>query len=88
MTQRTTRANEGFPLLTDPVTSESVPLFVENLLRGEKPRADWMCGAEFELFGYDRARGLARIEPAQVESVLAGFAPSSRLSLRRGSAES
>jgi glutamate--cysteine ligase len=78
MTQRTTRATEGFPLLTDPVTGESVPLFVENLLRGEKPRADWMCGAEFELFGYDRARDFARITPAQVESVLAGFAPSSR----------
>jgi glutamate--cysteine ligase len=85
MTQRTTKASgEGFPLLTDPVTSESVPLFVENLLRGEKPRAEWMCGAEFELFGYDRARGLARIDPAQVESVLAGFAPSSRDLVREG----
>ena len=84
MTQRTTRASEGFPLLTDPVTSESVSLFVENLLRGEKPRAEWMCGAEFELFGYDRARGLARIDAAQVESVLAGFAPSSRDLVREG----
>ena len=79
MAQQPTRtARDGFPLLTDPVTSESVPLFVENLLRGEKPRDDWRCGVEFELFGYDRARGLARIGPAQVESVLAGFAPSSR----------
>ncbi|HEX8355666.1 MAG TPA: hypothetical protein VF611_22355, partial [Pyrinomonadaceae bacterium] len=70
MTQRTTRTSgEGFPLLTDPVTSESVPLFVENLRRGEKPRAEWMCGAEFELFGYDRARGFERIDAAQVESV-------------------
>src|ERR671939_2175391 len=69
---------EGFPVLTDAVTGGSVPLFVENLLRGEKPRADWMCGAELELFGYDRARGLARIDAAQVQSVLAGFAPSSR----------
>ncbi|HEX8502386.1 MAG TPA: glutamate-cysteine ligase family protein [Pyrinomonadaceae bacterium] len=86
MTQRSTRATEGFPLLTDPVTSESVPLFVENLLRGEKPRAEWMCGAEFELFGYDRARGLARLDPAQVESVLAGFAPSSRDLVREGGA--
>ena len=86
MTQRTHRTSEGFPLLTDPVTGESVPLFVENLLRGEKPRAEWMCGAEFELFGYDRARGLARIDAAQVESVLAGFAPSSRDLVHEGGA--
>ena len=66
----------GFPLLTDPVTSASAPLFVQNLLRGSKPRAEWMCGAEFELFGYDR--GLERIDAAQVQRVLAGFAPSSR----------
>jgi glutamate--cysteine ligase len=74
----TTKSGEGFPLLTDAVTNASTPLFVENLLRGEKPRAEWMCGAEFELFGYDRARALERIGPAQVQSVLAGFAPSSR----------
>ncbi|HEX8282088.1 MAG TPA: glutamate-cysteine ligase family protein [Pyrinomonadaceae bacterium] len=86
MIQRTTKAGDGFPLLTDPVTAESVPLFVENLLRGEKPRAEWVCGAEFELFGYDRARARARITPAQVESVLAGFAPSSRDLVREGGA--
>src|SRR5919112_625859 len=74
----TRMSGEGFPVLTDAVTGESVPLFVENLLRGEKPRADWMCGAELELFGYDRARDFARIDAAQVQSVLAGFAPSSR----------
>jgi glutamate--cysteine ligase len=68
---------EGFPLLTDAVSKESVPLFVENLLRGEKPRGEWMCGVEFELFGYDRARSFERIDPSQVERVLAGFAPSS-----------
>src|SRR3712207_6224442 len=68
---------EGFPLLTDEVTPASAPLFVENLLRGEKPREEWMCGVEFELFGYDRARGMARIGPEQVQRVLAGFAPSS-----------
>jgi glutamate--cysteine ligase len=84
MTQSTDRATEGFPLLTDPLTAGSVPLFVENLLRGVKPRAEWMCGAEFELFGYDRARGLARIDAAQVERVLAGFAPSSRELVREG----
>ena len=54
-----------------------MPLFVENLLRGEKPRAEWMCGVEFELFGYDRARSFERIDAEQVERVLAGFAPSS-----------
>jgi glutamate--cysteine ligase len=70
--------HEGFPLLTDPLTRESVPLFVENLLRGEKPREDWMCGVELEVFGYDRAHAHARIDAAQVQSVLAGFAPSSR----------
>jgi glutamate--cysteine ligase len=79
MAQQSHRTSgEGFPVLTDAVTSESVPLFVENLLRGEKPRGEWMCGAELELFGYDRARDLARIDAAQVQSVLAGFAPSSR----------
>lgn len=65
-------------MLTDAVTGESVPLFVENLLRGEKPRTEWMCGAELELFGYDRARDFERIDAAQVQGVLAGFAPSSR----------
>src|ERR1044071_5992395 len=74
----TQRTSEGFPVLTDAVSRESVPLFVENLLRGEKPREEWMCGVEFELFGYDRARSLERINAAQVQGVLAGFAPSSR----------
>ena len=79
MAQHANRSSgEGFPVLTDAVTGESVPLFVENLLRGEKPRAEWMCGAELELFGYDRARDFARIDAAQVQGVLAGFAPSSR----------
>ena len=73
----TSSAREGFPLLTDPVSKDSAPLFVENLLRGEKPRAEWMCGVEFELFGYDRARAFERIDSEQVQRVLAGFAPSS-----------
>lgn len=66
-----------FPLLTDPVSKASAPRFEENLLRGAKPAADWMCGVEFELFGYDAARDYARLNPAQVQRVLAGFAPSS-----------
>jgi glutamate--cysteine ligase len=66
-----------FPLLTDRVSKDSAPRFVENLLRGEKPEAEWMCGVEFELFGYDTSRDYARLNPAQVQRVLAGFAPSS-----------
>jgi glutamate--cysteine ligase len=68
---------EGFPLLTDPVSESAAPLFAENLRRGAKPRAEWMCGIEFELFGYDAAHNLARIDASQVQRVLAGFAPSS-----------
>lgn len=76
-TRRDAATGEGFPLLTDPVSPESAPLFVANLLRGEKPAAEWMCGVEFELFGYDRERQLERLTPQQVQRVLAGFAPSS-----------
>jgi glutamate--cysteine ligase len=68
---------ELFPLLTDPVTKPDAALFVENLRRGAKPRSEWMCGIEFELFGYDEGRSLARLSPTQVQRVLAGFAPSS-----------
>lgn len=68
---------EVFPLLTDPVSRHSAPRFEENLLRGAKPESDWMCGVEFELFGYDTARENMRLNPAQVQRVLAGFAPSS-----------
>lgn len=71
------QAREVFPLLTDRVTNASAPLFVENLRRGAKPRSDWMCGVELELFGYDLRSDYARITPAQVQRVLAGFAPNS-----------
>ena len=70
-------ARRVFPLLTDTVTESSTPLFVENLRRGAKPRAEWMCGVEFELFGYDTRRDYERIRPSQVQRVLEGFAPSS-----------
>ncbi|HEX8128055.1 MAG TPA: glutamate-cysteine ligase family protein [Pyrinomonadaceae bacterium] len=69
-----------FPLLTDAIDESSASLFEENLRRGAKPAAEWMCGIEFELFGYDASRGggdLARLSPAQVQCVLTGFAPSS-----------
>jgi glutamate--cysteine ligase len=68
---------EVFPLLTDAVSKSSTQLFAENLRRGAKPYAEWKCGVEFELFGYDLARDHARLDPAQVQRVLAGFAPSS-----------
>src|SRR5918911_539178 len=71
------QAREAFPLLTDRVGPEAVPLFVENLRRGSKPAHEWMCGVEFELFGYDARRDYARLNPQQVQRVLAGFAPSS-----------
>jgi glutamate--cysteine ligase len=77
---------EGFPLLTDAVGPGSVPLFVENLLRGAKPAGEWRCGVEFELFGYDRARGLGRIDAGQVQRVMAGFAPSSNDLVYEGNA--
>jgi glutamate--cysteine ligase len=75
--ERGEAAREGFPLLTDPVSKSSAPLFVENLRRGAKPASEWLCGVEFELFGYDVQDGLQRIDAAQVQRVLAGFAPSS-----------
>jgi glutamate--cysteine ligase len=73
-------ARGRFPLLTDAIDASAAPLFEENLRRGAKPSAEWMCGIEFELFGYDARRGieLARLNPAQVQGVLAGFAPASR----------
>jgi glutamate--cysteine ligase len=82
------QARGGFPLLTDAIDESSVSLFEENLRRGAKPSAEWMCGIEFELFGYDARRGgrLARLNPAQVQGVLAGFAPSSDDLVYEGSA--
>jgi glutamate--cysteine ligase len=71
------RTHTRFPLLTDAVTESSASLFEENLRRGAKPADEWMCGIEFELFGYDARREFARLGPAQVERVLTGFAPSS-----------
>jgi glutamate--cysteine ligase len=76
-TGETTPRRDSFPLLTDAVSAESAPLFAENLRRGAKPFAEWTCGVEFELFGYDARRDFARLDPAQVQRVLAGFAPSS-----------
>ncbi|HEV2802484.1 MAG TPA: glutamate-cysteine ligase family protein [Pyrinomonadaceae bacterium] len=75
------RTHARFPLLTDPIDETAASLFEENLRRGAKPVAEWMCGIEFELFGYDARSGddglASRLSPAQVQDVLAGFAPSS-----------
>lgn len=72
------RAEHGvFPLLTEPLSKDSVRLFAENLRRGAKPASEWMCGVELELFGYDAHQNFERIDAAQVQRVLAGFAPSS-----------
>jgi glutamate--cysteine ligase len=70
-------AHAGFPLLTGRIDESSALLFEENLRRGAKPVADWMCGIEFELFGYDVSRGgdPSRLNSSQVQGVLAGFAP-------------
>jgi glutamate--cysteine ligase len=79
-------AGQGvFPLLTDAVSKSSAPLFVENLRRGAKPASAWVCGVEFELFGYDMRRGFQRLDAAQVQRVLAGFAPSSNDLVYEGS---
>lgn len=75
--RQSTAAPDVFPLLTDPVSAAAAPLFVENLRRGSKPLGEWMCGVEFELFGYDTRRRMARLDAQQVQRVLAGFAPSS-----------
>lgn len=72
-----TAQREAFPLLTDAVSSDAAPLFAENLRRGAKPPDAWMCGVEFELFGYDARGKFTRLDPPQVQRVLAGFAPSS-----------
>lgn len=81
-----TSGREAFPLLTEPVSKESAPLFAENLRRGAKPASEWRCGVEFELFGYDSRRDLGRLTPAQVQRVLAGFAPNSGALVREGGA--
>jgi glutamate--cysteine ligase len=59
-----------------PVSPASAPLFAEHLRRGAKPAAEWLCGVELELFGYD-ARDpdqLVRLDPAAVASLLVEFA--------------
>lgn len=66
---------EAWPVLTDPISKDSTPLFADYLRRGAKPASEWRCGVEFEVFGYD-CRNLQRIDAAQVQTVLEGFASS------------
>jgi glutamate--cysteine ligase len=62
--------------LDQPLSQASAPLFVEHLRRGAKPSSSWMCGLEFELFGYE-AESLARLDAGQVQSVMVQLAASS-----------
>jgi glutamate--cysteine ligase len=57
---------------TDAITGESD--FTDFFASAAKPAARWALGAEVELLGYTRGP-LARIDPAQVQAVITGFAP-------------
>ncbi|MCA1613394.1 MAG: glutamate--cysteine ligase [Acidobacteria bacterium] len=59
-----------------PVSPASAHLFAEHLRRGAKPAAEWLCGVELELFGYDARdpHAPARLDPAAVASLLVEFA--------------
>ncbi len=57
------------------VNADSTPLFVSHLMKGAKPEADWKCGLEYEMFGYD-ARNFARLDAGQVQAMLAGLSRS------------
>ena len=69
-----TAARDDGPRPDDPLGADCAALFAEHLRRGAKAADEWRCGVEFELFGYDARRDFARLAPAQVQSVLAGFA--------------
>jgi glutamate--cysteine ligase len=62
-------------LLDAPISRDSAPLFVDHLRAGAKPRSQWLCGLEYELFGY-RAGSLERLDADSVQGVLLGLASS------------
>jgi glutamate--cysteine ligase len=64
-----------WPRPDDPLGDDCAALFAEHLRRGAKPRDEWRCGVEYELFGYDARQNFARLTPPQVHGVLRGFAP-------------
>lgn len=51
------------------ISSNSRSLFIDYFFQGIKPRSDFLCGLECELFGYD-ARSFERLNQNQVEEVL------------------
>lgn len=55
------------------ISANSRSLFIEHIRQGIKPRSDFLCGLECELFGYD-ARSLERLNQNQVEDVLKSLA--------------
>jgi glutamate--cysteine ligase len=71
-------AQEATPLSVEPeadarISMASLPLLLDYFRRGAKPQAEWKCGLEFELFGYDE-RSLQRLDAAQVQDVLKSLA--------------
>lgn len=55
------------------VTMDSLSLFADCLRQSAKPESLWMCGVEFELFGYER-QSLKRLDAIQVQSALLALA--------------
>ena len=51
----------------------SAPLFIEHIRQGAKPRSEFLCGLECELFGYD-ASTFERLNQSQVADVLKSLA--------------
>jgi glutamate--cysteine ligase len=51
------------------ISQHSTPLFIEHIRQGAKPRSEFLCGLECELFGYD-VKTLERLNQHQVADVL------------------
>lgn len=76
-----TPAHEAARLSVEPeadarITIASMPLLLDYFRRGAKPQAEWKCGLEFELFGYDAQKNLQRLNAGQVQDVLKSLAQS------------
>ncbi|HEX8708217.1 MAG TPA: glutamate-cysteine ligase family protein [Pyrinomonadaceae bacterium] len=71
------------PLAGAPVSRASTQLFIDHLRRGAKPAEQWMCGLEFELFGYAES-SLRRLDAEQVRAVLSGLASTGGVPLSDG----
>lgn len=67
-----------------PISNHSAPLLADYLRRAAKPRPDWKCGLEVELFGYTDTT-FARLGAGEVQAVLESFATvDDRLYFERG----